>query len=325
MTGVNKKYLGLCFIGLIFGVILIAVSCQKRGALPTLSAVSISGLASAAPIENATIREYSLNSDGSLGDLISVTTTDSNGIYLLPQGASATPVAIVLTKGTYAEEVGGRKIALSSAEQLRVFLPSVSEGQDIGITPFTELAAARVLDLLGAGATDLAGTISSANDLMAVATGLTSITTSPDNIYQPISNPNSNAGIYALLLAGLSQFASTHSLASSLVALSAFSSDFHRDGYFNGSDNGSRVAFGGGAGSLATNGWSTGLHAAVLAYASSSQGAASGFSAAQVPTLIDNPSAPNACPSGTSACGSNCVDLTSDDNNCGICGTALHR
>jgi hypothetical protein len=200
----------------------------------------ISGVVSAGPMNGATVTAYSLNANGSKGNQLATTTSDSNGKYSLSMAAQSGPVIIIASGGTYVEEASGSTISMGNA-QVRTILSSVSNGQQVGVTPVTEIATQNTLAAINANSSaNVSAIISSSNSSVAAAMGLTDITIPPANPNQSASNAGSTqAAQYAVVLAAISQMAQTATTANSgttinsLDMMQALATTFTYNGNFN--------------------------------------------------------------------------------------------
>ena len=117
---------------------------------------SISGTAMKGVVKDATVSIYDLNSDGTKGDLLQTTTTDSNGEYSLSSiiESSNNCYIVEITDGVYTDEIIGRDIAMGSFDVLRVVECGISgESNVLAVTPLTSIAASRATTLAAAGGT----------------------------------------------------------------------------------------------------------------------------------------------------------------------------
>lgn len=134
----------------------------------TDSASTITGTASKGPVDSATVTAYALNSDGSRGQYLGMTTTDAAGDFSLEVEHDG-PASLVVTGGTYADEASGQAMSLGQGVELETFLASVKESGRIGVTALTTIAASRAATNASAG---LADAIASANMEVSVNFGL---------------------------------------------------------------------------------------------------------------------------------------------------------
>lgn len=197
---------------------------------------SLTGTASKGPVAAATVTAYELNGDGSRGEQIASTVTDGSGTYTLSVGSYAGAVELVITGGAYEDEATGTEVALSSGDELRTLLSSVSNGQEVAVTALTTIAAARANENASAG---LAAAIDNANKAVADEFGLGSgfdiTAVQPSDLTQ--GGSANERGQYGAVLAGISQAAQSNGLspAEVLALIDAFEEDF-TDGTFDGTN-----------------------------------------------------------------------------------------
>lgn len=108
---------------------------------------AISGVASKGIIRNGTIKVYALNADGSKGQLLRETVTDSSGAYRAELGAYQGAV-LVEASGSYTDEATGATRTITADAPLRAALDNVSGEARVAVTPLTELAVQRGEDPL---------------------------------------------------------------------------------------------------------------------------------------------------------------------------------
>jgi hypothetical protein len=174
----------------------------------------LSGMVSAGPVRNASVKVYKLNSNGSQGDLIGTATTDANGKYTLKVTKSHNgPTMIVASGGSYEEEASGETVNLGLA-QIRTSLPSISAKQEIGITPITEIATQNAIANAKVNASiELKSLIEVSNKQIAVAMGVEDITEPPSDPYSNAKNAKtSTAATYSVVLGAISQMSSAASV-----------------------------------------------------------------------------------------------------------------
>ncbi|NBX82581.1 hypothetical protein EBQ90_05780, partial [bacterium] len=244
-------------------------------------AYSLKGVVAAGLVKSATVSVYALSSSGTLGKLLAQTRTDTRGNFLISTSLIPQPIEIVVTNGNYLEEAGGAKVELQS-QQMRLRLAKFVFGQQVGVTPLTEIAAARSQILIDEVGASLSDSITTANIALAMASGLTDITVAPIYPTDAVANGlnlSSNQVKYALFISGISKF-SQGVLPNSLSAMVGFSRDFAPDGTFDGKANGTTVYFGSSAEPVPATGWTPGLLNAMVAYATSSEGIIAGFGGA---------------------------------------------
>ena len=131
--------------------------------------------------------------------------------------------------------------------QIRTVLAKTVAGQQIGITPVTEIATQTVLASIGSNPNvGLAEIISSTNANVGSAMGLSDITIPPANPNKSATSSTQQAAQYAVVLATISQIAqaaTSNSGASicSLDIMQSLASSFTYNGNFNSQVNGQNV------------------------------------------------------------------------------------
>jgi hypothetical protein len=161
----------------------------------------VSGLAAKGLVSGGAVEVYSLNDDGTYGELLGSATTASDGSYSVDIGDYTGPVVVEVTGGTYTDEATGETVKLDGA--LRAALASVSGDVDAAVTPLTEIAV-RVAE---AGGGLNAEKIGAANALLTQLIGADIVSTLPVDIsdaaaIDAASDAETN---YALVLAAISQ------------------------------------------------------------------------------------------------------------------------
>ena len=133
---------------LLAAIVVILASCSGGGGGGggggDTSQTNLQGLATKGPIAQGTINVYLLNQDGTRGTTpIASTTTDENGQYQLQIPVLVdTPVAVVLTGGSYVDEATGEPVALGQQDQLETYAYIPANGNLAAqVTPLTTLAA----------------------------------------------------------------------------------------------------------------------------------------------------------------------------------------
>jgi sugar lactone lactonase YvrE len=237
----------------------------------TSSAVSLSGTASAGPINAATVSVYALTSTGSRGSFLGSTTTNAKGSYALFLPASnIQPLIVAVTGGSYVEEASGTTVNLGTNE-ITAVLPNPSSSRTVSVTPLTHMAAQRAISMAGTGV-NINSAITSANAAIAAAAGISSSLdiTSINPALPTVSlasqglSASSVQAKYGLALAAISQWGVTNGSVNSIAVMNAFAQDF-TDGVLDGAANGTTVNVTGG-GSLTNTSWSTGLRTAETTY-----------------------------------------------------------
>ena len=186
----------------------------------TRGGTTISGYAAKGAIRGGTVKVYSLV-DGQKATLLGTTTTNSpDGSYSVNIGTYAGPVLIEVSGGTYMDEATGQEIPLTVP--LRAALSNASGAVTAVVTPLTELAV-RLAEPYDGLTIDK---INNANKMISQLLG--GINTSVDII--TLESPGDTASVsvegkYGLLLAAISQMASTDSLAGVMKKLTDDLSD----------------------------------------------------------------------------------------------------
>lgn len=208
----SRFFSRLFFFPLIFVFFIFFASCgEDRSNSDTDSAVgagSITGTAFKGPVQFATITAYIINTDGSRGAKLAVTTSDAEGRFTF--GVSFTvPVLVIATGGSYIDEATGATVDMTSKE-LRAMAPDgVADGEDIALTPLTHAAAAEAEKRMKAGEGPESA-ITNSNKEIAEIFGLGGVDilhTRPADMTQNVDQ-NSQSGDsinYGAVIAGLSQ------------------------------------------------------------------------------------------------------------------------
>ena len=199
--------------------------------------VSISGTAMKGVVKDATVSIYDLNSDGTKGDLLQTTTTDSNGEYSLSfvTGSSNSCYIVEITDGVYTDEIIGGDITMGSSDVLRVVeCGGAGESNVLAVTPLTSIAASRATTLAEAGG-PLTIAVATSNIGVAQQYGIDSILTTI-----PV-DPTSTAATqlatrsqrnYGVVLAGMARLADTNDVRA--IDFSAALADDIVDGIMDG-------------------------------------------------------------------------------------------
>jgi hypothetical protein len=111
----------------------------------TPSSYTLSGVVQLARVQNATVRVYDLNSNGTEGSLLAATTTNSNGEYRFTLPKNTGSVIIRSTGGTFTDEA--EQVQKNASD-----LSSIASGgatSTAPLTPMSTLEADRVKSLLG--------------------------------------------------------------------------------------------------------------------------------------------------------------------------------
>ncbi|NBX75684.1 MAG: hypothetical protein EBQ92_03955, partial [Proteobacteria bacterium] len=110
----------------------------------TPSSYTLSGVVQLARVQNATVRVYDLNSNGTEGSLLATTTTNSNGEYRFTLPKNTGSVIVKSSGGTFIDEA--EQVAKEASD-----LSAISSGgsnSSAALTPMSTLEADRVKSLL---------------------------------------------------------------------------------------------------------------------------------------------------------------------------------
>lgn len=176
---------------------------------------SISGTAMKGVVKDATVSIYDLNSDGTKGDLLQTTTTDSNGEYSLSFviESSNSCYIVEITDGVYTDEIIGRDITMGSSDVLRVVeCGGAGESNILAVTPLTSIAASRATTLAASGGT-LTTAVATSNLGVAqqycIDSILTTIPVDPTSTAATQLATRSQRN-YGVVLAGMARLANTN-------------------------------------------------------------------------------------------------------------------
>ena len=130
--------------------------------------VTISGRAVLNSISNAQVSTYHIQPKGYRDNLITTSSTNENGEYLLVFAAEFNkPFEVVVTGGSYVDEATGQPVAISSIQELRAFVPGgVSDGDAVTVSALTHVATLQAEVLMGNG-NDISSSIRQANENIA--------------------------------------------------------------------------------------------------------------------------------------------------------------
>jgi len=185
----------------------------------------VTGEVSLGPVVGCQVSIYSLNSNGSVGQLLKTTVTyNTNGTfgqYSSSVGITG-PSLYVATGGSYTDEATGQTMTIPADSPLRAAMDTESPTMSIAITPLTELAVKQASTLL------IATNIASANQLVSSLFKFDIIATQP---LPPTADGFAKLNVtqsqkdYALALAGISQMAVDYYQGSLTQALDAMNYD----------------------------------------------------------------------------------------------------
>lgn len=248
-------YSNLLRAGVVSSLLLGLIGCSGGGSSggATFSA-STSGVAAKGIIKHAIVTAYEFNAAGSSVRTVGTGETDASGKYSLTIGSSYTggPLKLVLTTksdgttkmvcdvaaGCGAGVAFGADYSLSSTFALTAYQQAVSNGAAVKtqITPYTNMAAARVQAQVSAGSTLDNTLVANANSEVSQIVGVNIATTEPVDITNAsaVAAAGADALQYAAFNAGVGNiaFANTTSFEAGIAAVaSSFA-----DGMFDASD-----------------------------------------------------------------------------------------
>jgi hypothetical protein len=119
----------------------------------------LTGVVAKGRVGGATVKLFTMNSDGTRGAALGTSTTDASGAFTMVLEVSG-PTLVEATGGAYVNEVTGTSEALSGTDLLTAVLPAGTTR--LAVTPLTHMAATRAR-VLAAGGTPLATAIDAAN------------------------------------------------------------------------------------------------------------------------------------------------------------------
>ncbi len=165
--------------------------------------ITLSGIASKAPINSGTATAFALNPDGSLLRRLGTATTGSDGSFSIGIEPYSKSIFIEVAGGTYTDEATGNTV--TNTATLRAAMTGVSFNFTTGIGPFTVTPLTEI-------AVRLAGTLTQANIDQAntlvsnLIGGIDITTTSPADVTNVASaTAEANGRDYGLILATISQ------------------------------------------------------------------------------------------------------------------------
>ncbi|MBF0559828.1 MAG: hypothetical protein HQL08_13730 [Nitrospirae bacterium] len=176
----------------------------------TNSSTIISGLASKGPVSNGTASVYSIT-NGQMGSLLATSTTMSDGTFSASLGAYNGPIMVQVTGGSYVDEATGKTAQMGSMV-LRTAVDNAAGNVSVAVTPLTEAAVQYM------GGTLTTNMITLANTMMATKFGMSDIVhTLPHDVSATAVTGQDSQTYYGLMLAAMSQMASTDNLSISTI------------------------------------------------------------------------------------------------------------
>jgi hypothetical protein len=171
----------------------------------TPTTTTITGNVAKGLVSSATVKFFTLNANGTKGNLLGTTTTDSNGNFTVTLTVISDPIMADASGGSYVNEVSGVTDTLSGSDKLTAVLPAGTT--QAAITPLTNMAAARARTLVAAGIS-LATAVDAANVGVAQQYNLSDILgilpVGVDNAAQ-VATSSRDQRDYGIILAGITQ------------------------------------------------------------------------------------------------------------------------
>lgn len=193
------------------------------GTTPTATSKgSASGVVSKGIIRHGIVTAYELDASGNKLRAVGTATTDNSGRYNLTLDGNyeGGPVLLELSADGSATKMVcdvsagcsdgantanfGQELTLSNNFKMRAIIPPVGNGTSISaqITPFTEMATARLEKLTVAGGTVDATSVNNANAEVSQIVGLNILTVEPVDITAPSGSETNEQLVYAAFSAG---------------------------------------------------------------------------------------------------------------------------
>ncbi len=268
-------------------VLLLLSGCTK--ATLNFDSITVRGVATLAPVKNATVTVKVLNKDGTEGKTLGTTTSLNDGTWALAATKNPEPVVVSFQNGSYTDEATGREIVLSSGEKYSTVLETFTVSKEIALTPVTHLAAQAAIQSMKAGS-ESQKAITDNFKKVAEAVGmegadLNSLIPPNTTDADAVSDATEKEKSYAILLAGLSQLAKNKNM-SQKDLIDSLVKDFAGDQVFDGKDNGNAVTLG--STTLKSDDWSVGLSKAMSDWQEGSFNTA-GMSASSIVSPVASP------------------------------------
>lgn len=268
------------------GLSAVLAACGGGGGAPASG--TISGTVTKGPVAGAIVTAFAV-SGGVVGAPIASTTTAADGSFSVFVGDQPGPVFLQATRGTYLEEATGVASELQPGDTLGAAVPALAPGAALAgvqVTPLTGMAH-RLAARLPGGLND--ANIAAGQQAVGRYFGVDDIlrTRPIDPLAAGSARAASASAVnYGMTLAAISQLAADRQYPRSSLLVAALMNDA-ADGQFDGADGAAtltilRNPLGGGF--PATDAATTGLAAALTAFANSPRNA-SGASAATVAPL----------------------------------------
>ncbi len=252
---------------------------------------TISGTAVKGPVSNAMVTCFSINADGTKGNMIGTGQTDGQGNYSIPMGDYSGPVLCQMTGGNYMDEATGLNMPMQQNDIITCVIPSMSAGSTVSgiqMTPMTSMAQSMAQNMSGGmtpanvAATNTAvGNYFMVNDILH--------TRPMDPLSQGSgSGTDQNMRNYGMTMAAMSQYAKNIGMPFSSGMVTAMMNDAS-DGHMNGMMGNSGVMMGGGmmgGTMMSPNAGTSGLADAMMKFIQSPMNK-SGVTVQEMQTLIN--------------------------------------
>ncbi len=223
---------------------LLLTACGSGGggstAAPGAISVAVSGLASKAPIANATVTVYRLAADGTrdLPPLATATTGLSGDYALVMRAPVATPVAVAFTGGSYVDEATGATLSLGADDALEAYAQVPANGiLSVNVTPLTTLAAALARKHVQQDGQSLSAAIINATAEISTLFDVGDILETTPPPLSGLDTASQNEKNYALFLAGFSQLAENDGTQTVFALIKAMAADLQADGILGNAAN----------------------------------------------------------------------------------------
>ncbi|MBI2026505.1 MAG: hypothetical protein HYS98_01630 [Deltaproteobacteria bacterium] len=226
------------------------------------SLTTVTGVVFKGPVSNGQLVVKKIDSDGIIGEVVSTFQTNEEGQFTMTAIHSSIPYFIEAVSGTFKDEATGNIVTLTKENPITAFInlyPSGGESLDntstqpsFYITPLTTLSSSLALELVSQGQT-IGEANEQAHNQLSKMFGISDflIRKPLDLTLETASSSNDESALYGLLIAGLSQQASTLFVKtkdndkapfSIMNLLSALSVDI-QDGIFDGKDKNNQTIF----------------------------------------------------------------------------------
>ncbi|MBZ0157066.1 MAG: hypothetical protein K8I29_12750 [Alphaproteobacteria bacterium] len=201
----TKRWRGMPALFSALAAIVFLVSCGGGGGSSSGSVSSdtvVSGVVSKGPVSGATVNGYAIE-DGAKGRQLGTATTGQDGSFSMNVGSYSGAMLLEASGGSYMDEATGQNMPMGSM-LFRAAAGNVSGSSSMSLTPPTGMA---VQYMNGNYSGQM---MSTANQVMGSVFGVSDIIgTKPKEVQTASKAGQENETYYGLMLASLSQFAST--------------------------------------------------------------------------------------------------------------------